>query len=180
MARPKRCPHGWDCYPSYRGRELRPVVTSPSCNSTKPSISSCGHRQGDGLWATSHTHIHPVAYSSLPFPIPLLLASTNAENKYIDLGKLLPAGLLHAFKQMREGQTEDTAKRPKKIPITLIVWWAAAFTTYAMVLARSKPGKSRELLTYMGICFAWDVSTATRHGRDTMKCSTNPLQLTLT
>lgn len=146
MARPQRCPHGWDCYPSHRGRELSPVATSSSCKFTKPSISSCGHRQGGGLWVPSHTHIHPVAYSGLP--IPPLLALTIAEIKCIDIGELLPAGLLHAFKQMQEGKMEDAAKRLKKMTITSIVEWAAAFTTYATVLARSKPAKSCELLTY--------------------------------
>lgn len=85
-------------------------------------------------------------------PIPPQLASAITEGKYVELGDLLPAGLQRAFERMRDCK-EDTAKKPKKIPVTSITDWAAAFTVYAAVLARAKPAKSCELFAYMSIVF---------------------------
>ena len=86
-------------------------------------------------------------------PIPPQLASAITEGKYVELGELLPAGLQRAFERMRDGKSEDTAKKSKKIPVTSITDWAAAFTIYAAVLARAKPAKSCELFAYMAIIF---------------------------
>ena len=54
----------------------------------------------------------------------------------------MPAGLQRAFEGMRDDNSEDMAKKPKKVPVTSITDWATAFTIYAVVLARAKPTKS--------------------------------------
>lgn len=50
-------------------------------------------------------------------PIPGL--PPIVEGKYVDLGQLLPTGLQRAFERMQEGK-DESAKKPKKIPITSI------------------------------------------------------------
>lgn len=80
--------------------------------------------------------------------IPASLVKRIVDGNFVDLGELLPEALEQAFDRSTE---EKPSEKRKKFPITSVVDWMYAFSSYMAVAVHFDPGKGRPLATYMSI-----------------------------
>ena len=89
--------------------------------------------------------------SGLP-PVPFHLVLLIKENKFVELGDLLPEALREAqFEKVKDNKDESKTSNKRKHLISSPLDWMAAFATYTAVAVHFKPQRAFDLAAYTSI-----------------------------